>query len=50
MTLNVSPLGATVHIDFVIGDDGAGIRAIVSDMDLVQSRVYSKQFRSGRDE
>jgi hypothetical protein len=42
LTLNVSPLGATVHADFVIGDDGAELRAIVSDSGVVESRVYSK--------
>lgn len=47
-TLNVSPLGATVHADFVIGDDGAELRAIVTESGVVESRVYSKQFRRGR--
>jgi hypothetical protein len=50
MTLNVSPLGVTVHADFVIADDGADLRAIVSDSGVVESRVYSKQFRRGRNE
>lgn len=50
MTLNVSPLGATVHVDFVIGNDGAELRAIVANPGVVESRDYSKQFRSGRDE
>ena len=50
MTLNVSPLGAVVHADFVISNDGAELRAIVSDANLIESRVYSKQFRSDRDE
>jgi len=50
LTLNVSPLGATVHADVVIGDDGAELRAIVSDSGVVESRVYSKQFRWGRNE
>jgi hypothetical protein len=45
MTLNVSPLDVTVHADLVIGDDGAELRAIVSDSGgVVESRVYSKQF------
>ena len=44
LTLNVSPLGVTVHADFVIGDDGAELRAIGSDSGVVESRVYSKQF------
>jgi hypothetical protein len=50
LTLNVSPLGATVHADFVIGDDGAELRAIVTESGVVESRVYSKQFRRGRNE
>jgi hypothetical protein len=50
MTLNVSPLGVTVHADFVIDDDGAELRAIVTDSGLVESRVYKKQFRGGREE
>jgi len=45
MTLNVSPLGAIVHADLVIGGDGAELRAIVSDSGVVESRVYSTQFR-----
>jgi len=45
MTLNVSPLGVISHLDFVIVDDGAGLRAIVTDSGgFVESRVYSKQF------
>jgi hypothetical protein len=48
MTLNVSPLGLIAHLDFVIDDDGAELRAIVKDSGgFVESRVYSKQFRSG---
>jgi hypothetical protein len=50
MTLNVSPFDSTVHADFVIGDDGEELRAIGSDSGVVESRVYSKQFRSGRNE
>ena len=42
MTLNVSPLGATVHLDFVIDNNGAQIRAIVTDSGVVESRDYSK--------
>jgi len=45
MTLNVSPFDSTVHADFVIGDDGAEIRAIGSDSGLVETRVYHKQCR-----
>jgi hypothetical protein len=45
MTLNVSPLDVTVHADFVIGADGAELRAIVSDSGgVIESRVYTKQF------
>ncbi len=50
LTLNVSPLGVTVHAHFVIDDDGAEFRAIVTDSGLVESRVYKKQFRRGREE
>jgi hypothetical protein len=42
MTLNVSPLGATVHLDFLISADGSGLRAIVVDSGVVESRSYSK--------
>jgi hypothetical protein len=44
MTLNVSPFDSTVHADFVIGNDGAELRAIGSDSGLIETRVYSKQF------
>jgi hypothetical protein len=50
MTLNIPSLGATVHADFVIDDDGAELRAIVTDSGLVESRVYKKQFLGGREE
>ena len=50
MTLNVSPLGATVHAAFVIDDDRAELRAILTDSGAIESRVYSKQFRRGRNE
>ena len=50
MTLNVSPLGATVHVDFAIDNHGAELRAIVVDPGVIESRVYSKQFRPGRDQ
>jgi hypothetical protein len=49
-TLNIPALGATVHADFVIDDDGAGLRAIATDSGVVESRVYKKQFRGGRKE
>jgi hypothetical protein len=50
MTLNVSPLGATVHADFVIDDDGAEVRVIGTDSGVVESRIYKKQCRGGRTE
>jgi hypothetical protein len=50
MTLNIASLGATVHADFVINDDGAEIRAIGTDSGLVESRVYKKQFRRGHED
>jgi hypothetical protein len=43
MTLNVSPLGATVHVDLVVDANGAEIRAIGTDSGVVESRVYRKQ-------
>jgi len=46
MTLNISPLGVISHLDFVIDDDGAELRAIVTDSGgFVETRVYRKQFR-----
>jgi len=48
LTLNVSPLGATVHADFVIDEDGAELRAIGTDSGVVESRVYRKQCREDR--
>jgi len=50
MTLNVSPFDSTVHADLVIDNDGAEIRAIGSDAGLIETRVYHKQFSSGRNE
>ena len=50
MTLDISPFGSTVHADFVIADDGAELRAIVSESGVIESRVYSRQFRRGRNE
>jgi hypothetical protein len=43
-------LGVTVHADFVIDDDGAEFRAIGTDPGLVETRVYKKQFRGGRED
>ena len=45
MTLNVSPFDSTVHAAFVIDDDGAQLRAIGADPGLVETRVYTKQYR-----
>jgi hypothetical protein len=50
MTLHVSPFDSTVHAYFVIDDDGAEFRAIVTDPNLVESRVYRNQFPGGRKE
>jgi len=55
MTLYVSPLGATVNLDFVIDDDGAELRAIATGPagtgvpGNVETRVYRKQFHRGRE-
>jgi hypothetical protein len=37
-----------VHAYFVIDDGGAELRAIVTDPNLIESRVYTKQFQGGR--
>jgi hypothetical protein len=50
MTVNVSPFGSVVHADFVIDDHGAEIRAIGTDTGVIETRVYKKQFREGRQE
>ena len=50
LTLNVAPLGITAHADIVIDDDGAELRAIVTDSGVIESRVYRKQFRDDRNE
>jgi hypothetical protein len=50
MALNVIEFGVTVHADFVIDDDGAELRAIVTEAGVVESRVYKKQFREGRED
>jgi hypothetical protein len=50
MTLLVSPFGSTVNLDFVIDDDGAELRAIVTGAGSIESRVYRKQFDRGRKE
>jgi hypothetical protein len=48
MTLHVSPFDSTVHAYFVIDDGGAELRAIVTDPNLIESRVYTKQFQGVR--
>ena len=45
MTLSVSPLGLTAHVDFVIDNDGHEIRTIGTDPGVVETRVYRKQFQ-----
>ena len=47
MTLYVSPFGATVLLDFVIDDDGAELRAIITDAGAIESVVFKKQFPRG---
>jgi hypothetical protein len=48
MTLFISPLGVTAHLDFVIDDDGAELRAIATGSGTIETRVYRKQFQHGR--
>ena len=48
MTLS-SSLGVS-HADFVIDDDGTELRLLFTDSGVVESRVYSRQFRGGRTE
>ena len=50
MTLNVSPLGATTHVDFVIGDDRVEIRTIATDPGTIETRDYRKQFRGSHED
>jgi hypothetical protein len=50
MTLFVSPFNITVDLDFVIDDDGAELRAIVTNAGSNESRVYKKQFSRDRKE
>ncbi len=45
MTLSVSPFDSVVHADFVIDKDGEQLRAIGTDSGLIETRVYSKQWR-----
>ncbi len=48
MTLFVFELGISFNADFVIDDDGAELRAIVTETGAIESRVYKKQFPRGR--
>ena len=48
MTLHVLPFNSRVNLDFVIDDDGAELRAIVTGAGVVEGRVYRKQFPRGR--
>jgi hypothetical protein len=56
MTLFISPLGATVNLDFVIDDDETEVRAITTGptgigvTGNVETRVYKKQSSRGRKE
>ena len=44
MTLFVSPFDITAQADFVIDDDGAELRAIITDAGAIESLVFKKQF------
>lgn len=46
MTLNIVQFGSTVDLNIVIDEDGNEIRAIVSDANVIESRVYRRQFPS----
>jgi hypothetical protein len=37
-------------VDFVIDDDGAELRAIITDAGIVENRTYRKQFSRDRKE
>ena len=50
LTLFVSPFGITVQADFVIDDDGAELRAIITDAGAIESVVCKKQFPRGAKE
>jgi hypothetical protein len=50
MTLDVVEFGSTVDLNIVIDEDGNEIRAIVSDANVIESRVYRKQFPSEKEE
>lgn len=46
LTIHVSPVGITVHADFVIVSDGAEFRGIVTDSGSAVTVVAKRQFRS----
>jgi hypothetical protein len=46
MTLNVSPVGVTVHADFVITSNGTEFRGMVTDLGSAVTVVGKKQFRT----
>jgi len=50
MTLFVLPFGRTITLDFVIDDDGAELRALLTSTPPgnTETRVYTKQFSRGR--
>jgi hypothetical protein len=48
MTLFILPFGTTAELDFVIDDDGAELRAIVTGTGSIESRIYRKQSTQGR--
>ena len=48
MTLLVFEFGSSFNADFVIDDDGAELRVILTDPGNVESRVYKKQFSESR--
>jgi len=50
LTLYVSPFGSTVNADFVIDDDGAEVRAIITDEGAIEIVVFKRQFPDGRRE
>lgn len=45
VTLDISPVGITVHADLVIVSDGAEFRALVTDPGTVVTVVGKRQFR-----
>jgi hypothetical protein len=47
LTLFVSPFGSTVNVEIVIDDDGAEVRALVTDPGAIESLVFKKQFSRG---